>query len=90
MAREPAPTAAEPAEADVGKLSFEEALAELERIVRQLEGGQGALEQAIDAYQRGVLLRRHCERKLAEAQAKIEQIAIAPDGTITAEPSKLA
>ncbi|MGE0716554.1 MAG: exodeoxyribonuclease VII small subunit [Alphaproteobacteria bacterium] len=90
MAREPATAPAAAPNGDVAKLSFEEALAELERIVRQLEGGQGALEQAIDAYQRGVALKRHCERKLAEAQAKIEQIAIGPDGTVTAEPSKLA
>jgi exodeoxyribonuclease VII small subunit len=88
MAKEP--TTPPAADADVARLSFEEALAELEKIVRQLEGGQGGLEQAIDAYQRGVLLKRHCERKLAEAQAKIEQIAIGPDGTVTAEPMKLA
>ena len=90
MAKPPTTPAADAADADIARLSFEEALAELEKIVRQLEGGQGALEQAIDAYQRGVLLKRHCERKLAEAQAKIEQIAIAPDGTVTAEPMKLA
>ena len=90
MAKSPNPPAADPAEADIARLSFEEALAELEKIVRQLEGGQGGLEQAIDAYQRGVLLKRHCERKLAEAQAKIEQITIGPDGTVTAEPMKLA
>lgn len=89
MPKEPTPPPSAAAEADVARLSFEEALAELEKIVRQLEGGQGGLEQAIDAYQRGVLLKRHCERKLAEAQAKIEQIAIGPDGTVTAEPMKL-
>jgi len=88
MAKDPSP--ADKVAAEIGKLSFEDALAELEKIVRQLEGGQGALEQAIDAYQRGVLLKRHCERKLAEAQAKIEQIAIGPDGMPNAEPAKLA
>ena len=90
MAKPPTPPAADAADPDIARLNFEEALAELEKIVRQLEGGQGGLEQAIDAYQRGVLLKRHCERKLAEAQAKIEQIAIGPDGTVTAEPMKLA
>ncbi|BBK29800.1 exodeoxyribonuclease VII small subunit [Stella humosa] len=91
MAKEPSvkdPAAAP--DADIARLSFEEALAELDKIVRQLEGGQGGLELAIDAYQRGVLLKRHCERKLSEAQAKIEQIAIGPDGAVTAEPMKLA
>lgn len=67
---------------DIGKLSFEEALAELETIVRALESGEAKLDQAIEAYARGVLLRRHCEAKLAEAQARIERIELSPDGTI--------
>ena len=46
--------------ADIASLSFEEALAELERIVRQLEEGKGPLDAAIDAYSRGSLLKRHC------------------------------
>jgi exodeoxyribonuclease VII small subunit len=62
------------AAAEVGKLSFEEALAELEGIVKQLEGGQGRLEDAIAAYERGAALRRHCEDKLAEAEAKVQAI----------------
>lgn len=59
---------------EVAKLSFEDALAELEGIVKQLEGGQGRLEDAIAAYERGAALRRHCESKLAEAEAKVQQI----------------
>lgn len=59
---------------DVAKLSFEDALAELEGIVKQLEGGQGRLEDAITAYERGAALRKHCEDKLAEAEAKVSQI----------------
>ena len=55
---------------DVTGLSFEDALAELERIVRGLEGGQQKLEEAITAYERGALLRRHCEAKLAQAEAR--------------------
>ena len=49
----------------VAALSFEDALAELERIVRGLEGGQQRLDDAITAYERGSRLRRHCEAKLA-------------------------
>ncbi len=64
----------------VHTLSFEEALAELEDIVRRLEGGQGRLEEAIAAYERGAALRRHCEQKLAEAEAKVQKIVETPAG----------
>jgi len=75
--------------ADIAGLSFEEALAELERIVRQLEDGKGRLDEAIDAYSRGVALKRHCETKLAEAQARVDRIVLGPDGAIAAEPVDL-
>ncbi|MCK8785119.1 exodeoxyribonuclease VII small subunit [Roseomonas sp. NAR14] len=55
-------------------------MAELEGIVRRLEGGQGRLEEAIDAYERGAALRRHCEHKLAEAEARVQAIVEGPDG----------
>jgi exodeoxyribonuclease VII small subunit len=70
----PEPIAATPA--DIAALSFEDALAELEKIVRQIEDGRGKLDDAISAYERGVTLKRHCESKLKEAQAKIEQITV--------------
>ena len=63
-----------PDPADVAGLSFEDALAELERIVRGLEGGQQRLEDAISAYERGSTLRRHCESKLREAEMRVERI----------------
>jgi len=59
---------------DIQKLSFENALAELETIVRDLEDGRGELEGAIKAFERGTLLKRHCAAKLKEAEARIEQI----------------
>jgi len=65
---------------EIAKLSFEDALAELEKIVRALEDGRGKLEDSIKAYERGALLKRHCEAKLREAQAKVEKIVIGPDG----------
>jgi len=71
--------------ADIASLSFEEALAELERIVRQLEEGKGPLDAAIDAYSRGSLLKRHCEAKLAEAQARVDRIVLGPDGVPAAQ-----
>lgn len=68
------------------ELSFEDALAELERIVRGLEGGQQRLEEAITAYERGSLLRRHCEDKLREAEMRVEKIVTAGDGTVQLRP----
>ena len=67
---------------DVGGMSFEDALAELEQIVRGLESGQQKLEDAINAYERGAALRRHCEAKLAEAEARVAAIVQRADGTL--------
>jgi len=69
----------------VEQLSFEEALAELKAIVERLEAGQGKLDDAIAAYERGARLKAHCEAKLKEAQLKIEKIALGPRGP-EAEP----
>lgn len=68
---------------DVAAMSFEDALAELERIVKGLEGGQQKLEDAIGAYERGAALRAHCEAKLAEADARVQAIVAAADGTLS-------
>lgn len=72
--------------ADIARLSFEEALGELEKLVKQLEDGKAKLDDAIGAYERGALLKRHCETKLREAQAKIEQIAIGANGEVSVKP----
>lgn len=74
---------------DITALSFEEALAELEKIVRQLEDGKIRLEEAVSAYERGAALKAHCETKLREAQLKIDKITLAPDGTATVAPASL-
>lgn len=70
----------------VENLSFEAALAELEGIVRDLESGKAALADSIAAYERGTLLKNHCETKLREAQSKIEKISINSDGSLSAAP----
>ena len=62
------------------ELSFEAALARLEEIGRMLECGEAPLDQAIELYQEGDRLRRHCEARLKAAQARIEQIAFGSDG----------
>lgn len=65
------------------KLSFEEALAELETIVRDMETGKAPLEQSIQSYERGIALKKHCETKLNDARAKIEKITVAKDGSVS-------
>ena len=70
----------------VNQLSFEEALVELEGIVRSLETGEAALEDSIKSYERGTELKQHCEKKLKDAQAKIEKISITNDGTPSTQP----
>ena len=68
------------------KLSFEEAVAELESIVNSLENGQIPLDNAIELFMRGNELKAHCENKLKEAKMKVDQIKIKEDGTIQLEP----
>src|SRR3569623_3494218 len=65
---------------NVEQLSFEDALKRLEEIVRTLEKGEAPLDQSIELYQEGDRLRRHCEARLKDAQARIEQIAFGSDG----------
>ena len=71
---------------DTTGLSFEESLAELEKIVRQREEGKGGLDASIKAYERGAALKRHCEAKLKEARARIDKIVLASDGTPATKP----
>ena len=65
---------------DIAKLSFEAALAELEKIVDQLEKGQVGLEDSIKLYERGEALKKHCDTLLKSAEARIEKIALGADG----------
>lgn len=67
---------------DISALSFEDALAALEAIVRGLESGQQKLEDAISAYERGAALKKHCEAKLAEAEARVQAIVARADGSL--------
>ena len=74
------------APSDVAEMSFEAALAELRRIVERLEKGEGALDEAIEAYERGARLKQHCEAKLREAEAKIEKIRVREGEAPQSEP----
>ncbi len=72
MAENPADARAQ--RRNIDTLSFEEALSELEGIVRRLEQGSAKLEESITAYQRGEALKKHCENLLAKAQGEVEKI----------------
>ena len=64
----------------IESMSFEDALKELEGIVAKLETGETALDESISLYSRGEALRGQCEKRLKDAQARIEKITLGPDG----------
>jgi exodeoxyribonuclease VII small subunit len=68
-------------------MNFEDALRELEAIVRRLEEGKTSVEDAIKAYERGASLRTICEKKLKDARLRVEQIVVGTDGTLTTKPT---
>lgn len=70
-------------EMKVEEMSFEQAMAELERVVGQLERGDVALEESITLYERGAELRKRCDQKLREAEEKVAAITLDADGNPT-------
>ena len=64
----------------IEEMSFEEAMAELERVVSQLESGQTPLDQSIDLYERGAKLRERCEARLKDAELRVQKIIAGVDG----------
>ncbi len=75
--------------ADIKKLSFEQALAELETIVGKLEGGDAELEESIEIYTRGTQLKAHCEAKLKDAEARVEKLVSGAGGEVSATPADI-
>jgi exodeoxyribonuclease VII small subunit len=67
-------------------VSFEEALKELEGIVKKLESGEAKLEEALGLFERGVKLSRFCSQKLEEAEKKIEMLVKDSRGEYQAVP----
>ena len=67
----------------VADMAFEEALSELEGIVRKLESGDEKLDESIALFQRGEALKKHCEARLADARERIEKITRGADGQPT-------
>ncbi len=76
MPRSPAAAPKEPA-------SYETALAELDRLVEQMEGGQLPLDQLLDAYRRGADLLAYCRTRLQAVQA---QVKVLEDGQLKSLP----
>jgi exodeoxyribonuclease VII small subunit len=66
---------------DIGEMSFERALKELEAIVGRLERGDVELEESISIYERGEALKEHCDRLLKQAEAKVEKLTLGSDGS---------
>lgn len=70
---------------EISALSFEAALAELEKIISQLESGDVALEESISLYERGAALKQHCAEKLKSAREKIEKVVLSADAKPSTE-----
>ena len=70
-------------QSDIKNLTFEEAMEELETVVRQLESGKIKLDEAVAVYEQGVKLKNFCAEKLKSAQAKIDKLIIEKNGTIS-------
>ncbi len=71
---------------DLSKLSFEDALAQLENIVRELESGRIKLDDAVNAYEKAMALKKLCSEKLAAATLKVEKIELNKDGSLSTAP----
>lgn len=74
---------------EIAAMSFEAAMAELEKVVRDLESGNVELEKSIALYEKGAALKAHCEKKLREAEERVEKITLGeggqPVGTVPVE-----
>ena len=68
---------------DIEKLSFEDAMNELESIASQLETGDAPLERSIELFERGNRLKQHCQKILEAAEEKVERITVGEGGTAT-------
>jgi len=70
---------------EIKPIGFEEALMQLEAIVRELEAGRIKLDDAVVAYEKGIKLKKLCEQKLADAQLRIDKVQIDASGEIVTE-----
>jgi exodeoxyribonuclease VII small subunit len=68
---------------DISAMTFEAAMAELEKVVRDLESGNVELDKSIALYERGAALKAHCEAKLKAAEERVEKITLNASGEAT-------
>ncbi|NPV13706.1 exodeoxyribonuclease VII small subunit [candidate division WOR-3 bacterium] len=73
---------------EVESIDFEQALTELEKIVKELEAGSLSLEKSLELFERGVKLARLCKEKLAAAELKVSKLIKEKDGVFAEEPFK--
>jgi len=66
------------------KLTFEQSMAKLEKIVEAIEQGKIGLEDSIEKYSEGMELIRHCSRVLADAELKIQKLQVDAAGEVKA------
>lgn len=89
MAEVPLTASEQEATRKTEEMSFEEALAELEAVVRKLESGEAALDQSLELFKKGTALSAHCEKKLTAAETVVNQLVEGADGEFTEEPFSL-
>ena len=70
-------------ETPIDEMTFEAAMAELEKVLNQLERGDVALDESIALYERGAALKARCETKLKEAEEKVAAITLDGEGNPT-------
>lgn len=73
----------------IEKMSFEETLAELEAIVKKIDSGQDGLAASIENFERGIMLKKHCETMLKNAKLKIEKITSFSEDAIQTSEAEL-
>ena len=65
--------------------TFETSLDELEKVVRELEGGDLALERSLELFERGMALSDACRKQLEAAETRVDML-VRSSGKLTAEP----
>lgn len=79
------PLSGHPAADSIETLSFEDALRELDEVVRTLESGNIPLEASLKLLTRGMAIATHCDQTLAGAESVLEQLTLTADGELSAE-----
>ncbi|MDR1983187.1 MAG: exodeoxyribonuclease VII small subunit [Holosporaceae bacterium] len=74
---------------DIDQMEFEEALKELEDIVKTIEEGKSSLRESVDLYERGTMLKKRCDTILESIQLRINQISCDKDGIVSQSEMEL-